>query len=97
MTPPEHGAAVGALRGPVDLARLVWAARGERSRLHRLAVDSSRQEADDHARLEAGDANVYRCSGCGAWRYRSNQNARPNDRVTCPYCGTHRGIRKAAA
>lgn len=76
----------------VDHARLIWAARAEASRLHRLAVESARITADEHARLARDDARIYHCPGCGEWRYegRTTTSHDPRGAARCAACGTHR-------
>jgi DNA-directed RNA polymerase subunit RPC12/RpoP len=78
------------VRGPVELARLIWQARAEASRLHRLAVDSARLRAQDDERLTEMDARIYRCPGCGEWRYLSEHRHLAGSSRTCHTCGSRR-------
>lgn len=85
-------------RGPVSLGRLVWAARSEASRLHRLAVDSARLQAEDNERLEQMDARIYRCPGCGEWRYLlEGDRHQAGASLHCHSCGARRPAREEAA
>lgn len=80
---------------PVELARLIWSARAEASRLHRLAVDSARHQALVVQRLDEADARIYRCPGCGDWRYHEARHY-PGSALHCAACGTRRPARRAA-
>lgn len=87
-------------RGVVDTARLIWAARAEASRLHRLEVEAARHQAHLHKILDEADARIYRCPGCGEWRYRGNNGraAYQGARITCAACGEHQDhiVRRSA-
>lgn len=79
----------------IDNARLVWNARAEASRLHRLHVDTARHQALLAQRAAEQDARIYHCPGCGDWRYRHSRGVH-GARTTCAACG-HHDTRRAAA
>jgi predicted RNA-binding Zn-ribbon protein involved in translation (DUF1610 family) len=85
-------------RGPVELARLIWNARAEASRLHRLRVETARHQALLEQRLAEQDARIYHCPGCGEWRYAStHRHGHPGTRARCTACGARQPARRAAA
>lgn len=65
----------------IHLQAVDWNLDAERSRLHRLRVESRRLEALCDLRLAEQDARLYRCAGCGDWRYRHTSQP-----VRCPVC-----------
>ena len=72
----------------VEYANLIGTASTERSRLHRLTVNRRHYQAQRHAEDTASDARIYRCAGCGDWRYRADKSMCRGARTLCQTCGT---------
>lgn len=82
---------------PATWQRLREAAYAERSRLWRYRVRAAQVEALRLRALEAQEARVFRCPGCGDWRYEStHRHGALGTRVRCAVCGAGRILARAA-